>query len=392
VTTTAPAATTVLRLRPDRPQRLEALLLGAGPHLEPVLDVGGAANGDLLVVLPVPAVRLPTLLEAPGGLTAGEAVTVLVPLAEALQRLHLAGVAHGGVRAAAVILDEDGSPAWTAPVSPTLARSAGESRFRERVEEDVAAYRALAAALLAPSGARLPDSAELPGLAEALFRVAQPEPVRLVRPAQAPVVGTPARLLPAVEHAAPEPDPRRAVLDAVRAQLGTVRPRVWAGLGAVVVLLAGALTLLPGGDAAPAAVPSPTSARAVASAPSPSPVAGRSKEAGAAIAALLAARNRCLDAGSESCLRRVDAAGSPVLDADLVAARAGADAVRVDAAGLRVRAAGGTALGTTAGATVLAIRDRNEWRLRDVVAERPPGGGDLRSRASPGSRRPRAAP
>ena len=60
------AGTTLLRLRPDRTQRLEALLLGAGPHLEAVLDVGTAANGDLLIVLPAPAARLPVLLESPG--------------------------------------------------------------------------------------------------------------------------------------------------------------------------------------------------------------------------------------------------------------------------------------------------------------------------------------
>lgn len=65
------AQTIELRLRPDRTRRLEALLVGAGPHLEPVLDVGTATNGDLLVVLPAPAARLPELLEAPGGLTAG---------------------------------------------------------------------------------------------------------------------------------------------------------------------------------------------------------------------------------------------------------------------------------------------------------------------------------
>src|SRR5205085_932885 len=103
----------------------------------------------------------------------------------------------------------------------------------------------------------------------------------------------------------------------------------------VVVLLVGALTLLPSGGSAPAAVPSPT--RSGPPAASPTPVAGRSLDAGAAVGALLAARNRCLDAGSESCLRGVDAAGSPVLDADLVAVRAGTDAVRVDGTRMEVR-------------------------------------------------------
>jgi hypothetical protein len=371
-------ATTVLRLRPDRPQRLEALLLGAGPHLEAVLDVGSATNGDLLLVLPAPAARLSVLLESPGGLRAGEAVTVLVPLALALQRLHDAGVAHGGIRAAAVVLDADGSPAWTAPVSPTLLRAVGETRFRVRTAEDVAGLRALGTALLEPAGARMPDGDGLPALADALFRIAPPEPVRLVRPATSAQAGPPARLLPAVATpATPVPLRSGGPVPVLREQLGSVRPRVWIGLGAAVALLAGALTLLPSGGSAPAAVRSPTSSSSSSDRPSatPTPVAGRSMDAATAVAALLAARERCLEAGSPSCLRRVDAAGSPVLDADLRAVDAGAEAVRVDRGRLRIAAAtGGTALATAGSGTVLAIRDRNDWRLRDVVAEPPAGG------------------
>jgi hypothetical protein len=375
MTTTAEPRTTVLRLRRDRPQRLEALLTGAGPHLEPVLDVGSAANGDLLVVLPAPAVHLTVLLEAPGGLRAGEAVTVLVPLAQALQRLHDVGVAHGGVRAAAVVLDADGSPSWTAPVAPTLAKAVGEARFTERAAEDVAGFRTLGAALLGASGERLPDGEELAALAESLFHVARPEPVRLVRVAEPPAAELPARLLPAAAPEAPGPVPGRRFLADLGAQLRTVRPRVWAGLAAAVALLAGALTLLPSGAAAPAAAPSASaSPLATASAtPSPTPIADRSVDAATAVTVLLAARDRCLEDGSESCLRRVDAVDSPVLDADLRAVRAGVDAVRVDRKGLRVTATGGTALAVGGAATVLAVRDRNDWRLRDVVAEPPEG-------------------
>ena len=365
---------TVLRLRPDRPQRLEALLVAAGPHLESVRDVGTAANGDLLVVLPAPAVRLPELLAAPGGLRAGEAVTVLVPLAQALQRMHDAGVAHGGIRAAAIVLDADGSPAWTAPVAPTLLRLVGETRFRERAAEDVAAFRALGSDLLAPSGERLPDGEGPAALAGALFHVARAEPVRFVRPAVPAPSGPPARLLPAIDPQVPATEPGETVLSRVRAQLRTVRPRAWGGLAVVAALLACALALLPGGGAAPAAVPSP-SATAIRATPVPPPAAEPPADPASAVLALVAARDRCLDAGSESCLRGVDQAGSPVLDGDLAAVRAGVDAVRVDRTRLRVAAVtSGTALATAGRATVLAIRDRNDWRLRDVVAEPPVDG------------------
>jgi hypothetical protein len=68
----------------------------------------------------------------------------------------------------------------------------------------------------------------------------------------------------------------------------------------------------------------------------------------------------------------VEAVDSPVLDADLRAVQAGVEAVRIDRTRLRITAvSGATALATAGEATVLAIRDRNDWRLRDVVAEPP---------------------
>jgi hypothetical protein len=376
MTSESTSGTTVLRLRPDRTQRLEALLLGAGPHVEPVLDIGTAANGDVLLVLPAPVARLAELLAAPGSLTAGETVTVLVPLAQALRRLHEAGVAHGGIRPGAVVLDADGSPAWTAPVAPVLLRKVGPTPFAVGVADDVAAYRSLCRALLEPLGIAVPEADGLEPLAVVLFGIARAEPVRLVRAAVAAVPRTPARLLPAVQ--APAPDAPREPAPVVRAMLRHVqgvRGRVWATLGGVAVLFVAALTLLPSGGSAPAARATiPSSLHADRSRP-PTPVAGRDLAPAHAISALLAERDRCLSDGDRSCLRRVDAVDSPVLAADLRAADAGVDAIRVDRRRIRVTAvSGGTALATAGGATVLAIRDRNDWRLRDVVAEPPDAG------------------
>ena len=90
--------------------------------------------------------------------------------------------------------------------------------------------------------------------------------------------------------------------------------------------------------------------------------------------ALLAARERCLAASNEPCIRRVDAAGSPVLQADLAAVHAGTEAVRVQRTLLRVPDGdGGTALARAGRVTVLAVREQHDWRLRDVVAEPPEG-------------------
>ncbi len=378
MTSTDLLETTTLRVRPDRTEPLEALIAAAGPHLVAVLDVGSAANGDLLVVLPAPAARLPELQTAPGGLTAGEAVTVLVPLAQALHRMHEQGVAHGGIGAPAVVLDADGSPAWAAPESPTLLKRSGPLRFEDRVAADTAAFRGLCAALLDPVGIRVPDGDRPEVLARALFAVAPAEPVRLVRPVESWLVTTPARLVPALPAVpAPAASERHGRLPAVvLAMARTVRARVWLALGAVTALLVGALLVLPSGDdggpAAAAAADRPAPSRSTAVVPSPPVVAARSLDGRRAMPALLAERDRCLASGSAACLRRVDAAGSPVLQADLDAVTAGTDGVRVDRAKLTVPAGdGGTALGTSEEATVLAVREQSGWRLRDVVAAPP---------------------
>ena len=367
----------VLRLRPDAVEPLTARLLGAGPHLEPVLDVGRAPNGDLLVVGPVPAARLPDLVAVPGWPTAGEAVTVLVPLAQALARLHAAGVAHGGIGAAAVRFDADGAPWWTGPDAPVLRTRVGEEAYAAAVAADVAAFAGLLHALLGPAGARVPDRADLLGTASALFGIAEPAPVRLrPAPASAPSpTGPPSRLLPAVEPAPAAPGGVAGRLRPVIASLRPVRRRVWLAAGAVAVLLVAVPVLLPSGRPVtplPSAAALPTSR-----APTPSTAAVRATPPPvastlgpeAALQALLAARARCLAAGSERCLAGVDAAGSPVLLADLAAVRAGTDAVRADPARLRMRSTGGgTTLADVGGVTVLAVREPGGWRLRDAAA------------------------
>ncbi|WP_147392082.1 hypothetical protein [Amnibacterium setariae] len=391
--TATDVAAVELRLRPDRTDRLEALLVGAGAHLTPVLDVGTAPNGDLVVLVPAPAARLPELLAAPGGLPTGEAVTVLVPLAQSLARLHGAGVAHGGVRADAVLLDAEGSPSWSAPLAPALLRRVGPEAFAARRRDDVAAFRLLGTALLAPTGAPFPEGDDLLALAAALYALAPAVPVRLRRPVE-PVLpigaALPARLVPASPGQHPPGGPGESAALRVRRALGAVRPRAWLALGGAAVLLVVAVVLLPAGaaPAAPAAS-SPLSARPAPSGTAVRPTAtpragttraaaprsadvGREVEPAAALDRLLAARDDCLARGSEACLDAVDAPGSPVLAADLAAVRAGTAAARIERRGLRVTEGGGTALGTSGDGTALAVRLPNGWRLRDVVAE-PPG-------------------
>ncbi|WP_375389860.1 hypothetical protein [uncultured Amnibacterium sp.] len=365
----------VVRVRQDRADRLQALLAAPGPHVERLVDVGRAPNGDLLLVVPAPAARPAELVLVPGWPSAGEAVTVLAPLATALAGLHGAGVAHGAVGLAAVALDTEGSPSWTGPDAPVLRRAVGDAAFAPAVAADVAAFRELCRALL---GGSAPGGADLASLAAALFTVAEPRAVRL-HPAPATVepVAPPSRLLPALA-----PDPQRAEgvrswagrSEAVRSRVGrvvaplrTVRRRVWVAAGTVALLLAVVPALLPADRPEPAATAVARTARTAV----PVPTVAPTQRPEAALRALVAARARCLATGSERCLAGVDAAGSPVLQSDLAAVASGAEAIAVDGARLAIRStSGGLVLADAAGSTVLAVREPDGWRLRDVVAKR----------------------
>jgi hypothetical protein len=81
---------------PDMVRVHEVLTLGDG-HVAVVMDLmdGGSLRG---------------LVDARGVLTSGETVSLLVPLAQALGRLHALGLVHGDVSPDNVLLDADGRP------------------------------------------------------------------------------------------------------------------------------------------------------------------------------------------------------------------------------------------------------------------------------------------
>ncbi len=388
MTETVEPRTRVQRLRADATDPLEVLLTAAGDHLEPLLDVGTTPTGDLLLVLPLPAARLTALLETPGWPTAGEAVTVLVPLVQALQRMHDAGAAHGGATAGAVVLDADGAPAWTAPTAPLLLRRAGPARFSAAVDEDRRRFAELAGALAARAGVRL-EATGLPSaaLVEALFALADPQPVRLDPPHPVVEQGPPARLVAPVA-AAPStpsrvPPALREVLSALARRssgLRAVRTRTWVVAGCALASLVVALVALPSGSDAGDAGPSAAVVRAAASpaaraTPSltPTAVAPRSLPAERALPLLLAERARCFGLGDATCLDRVVAQGSPVRAADRTALVAGTDPVAPGPGRLKVLSTGGgTVVAAAGGVVVVATAQQDGWRLRDVVAE-PPG-------------------
>jgi hypothetical protein len=109
---------------------VEALERSAGEHVVQLLDVSVDAEQTVLVLERLTKGTLADLLERRGGLDAGEAVTVLAPVATTLERLHAAGVAHSRLSLAAICFADDGAPTLTgfggaeffAPGSPDVVR------------------------------------------------------------------------------------------------------------------------------------------------------------------------------------------------------------------------------------------------------------------------------
>ena len=92
--------------------RHEAGLLTAvhHPHLVGLRAVIELADDLVLVLDHAGAGNLERLLGERGSLAPGEVVTLLTPLAQALEELHRQGVVHGDVAPANVVLDQSGRP------------------------------------------------------------------------------------------------------------------------------------------------------------------------------------------------------------------------------------------------------------------------------------------
>jgi hypothetical protein len=120
----------------------EALAEVEHPHLVRVLQVLPTREGVAVVQEPVAvAGSLRRLLDLRGVLEPGEVVTLGLPLADALTALHRAGLTHGRLTAADVLLEASGRPVLTGAGVAGLLGSAGQP------EDDV---RELAAVLLGP--------------------------------------------------------------------------------------------------------------------------------------------------------------------------------------------------------------------------------------------------
>lgn len=316
---------------------IEALHRAAGPHVQKLLDVAAAGDGmPVLVLERLTSGGLERELRSRAQFAAGEAITILAPLAEALARLHDAGVLHGAMTARAVLFAADGAPVLSgfgraALVEPGLSRAAREAE--PGFAADLAGFASCARQLLervpGVDADRVLDGAgDLRGFADRLFSLGEPSPVRfdvsdvpvaiparLVRgdPVPPPSEGAgPAGVLPAwVGRRLPEAFV--SLGERLRTALAAVRPKVWIVAGTAAVALVFGVVLVPSNDDSGAA-PAPSASPATTRAPDASPVSG--DDPIAAAATLIDARGRCIRELSVLCLDDVDQAGSAALADD----------------------------------------------------------------------------
>lgn len=381
---------------------IEALHLAAGPHVQRLLDIAPAHDGmPVLVLERLSSGGLEGLLRSRERLAAGEAITILAPLAEALARLHDEGVLHGAVTARAVLFSADGAPVLSCfgramLVEPGLSRAARDAD--PGFAADLAGFAGLARDLLdGVPGIDAIGLLESPGslrdFAERLFALGEATPVRFGTSEQTPAV--PARLVrgepvqqpleparPSAALALPEWIERRLpevvppLLARLRAMLAPVRARVWVAAGAAAVALVSAIILVPsGGDsgAEPVLAASPSATAP----PDDSPVVG--DDPVSAVVALLEARERCIRDLSVLCLDAVDQAGSAALADDQALVRSlqdGAELVAVPAPDrdvlVLVERLGDSAIVSlgpdSEPASILLMRGEAGWRFRQYLA------------------------
>ena len=90
---------------------IEALARASSPHLLTLTDLATGPDQRPCLILPrLGTGTLARLLAMRGTIAAGESVSILVPMIEAVQELHRVGVSHGAVVAGSVLFDGRGAP------------------------------------------------------------------------------------------------------------------------------------------------------------------------------------------------------------------------------------------------------------------------------------------
>jgi len=410
-------------LRGSTPALVAAANSSPHPHLLRPVDLLVDDQGALVVVSDdVGGERLDRWARRRGTMSAGEAVTVLLPVLSAVAHLDRRGTALGGIGLEDVVLDDRGAPVLVGGrTTPPGTTPPGATPPGTATEGAQALVEAVARELSPRDGARLrgPEGVGtcLDELVERVHDLAAAVPLPTVVPSTGveeagvtwrPPPGEPPR------SGWTSVLPESALLDGVADwweavaavplvdRLRSVRPRfrVLAGLVAVSLVVGAAVVPRSGGsgvsrsDSARPVATSPADAPSGPAVSAPTPVtvvpvpdrapddpvsteeaAVRGDDAVAAAAVLLRARVACLREPSTSCLAAVDQAGSPVASADSLTlgdlASAG-DLVLPTVVESEVQRLGETVLlacrtADDEPASVLVVRTEAGWRLREVL-------------------------
>jgi serine/threonine protein kinase len=410
-----------------------ALCAVRNPHLLELLDLATTEDGLACLVLErCDTGGLAQLVSDRSGISPGEAVTILAPLVAAVAALHEAGYAHRDIRLSNVLFSSSGAPvlcgfgeAVETGAAPTPAGLAAHDVVIDDRRQLLLVVRAVLERCDEPLHLPLDDWLErhppdaddfVQRLSDAIFEIAEPQPVRLRERASRPAATVARAPAAAPVDAAPaRPAAWRSLLSGVawvaRHARG-VRRRYWSIAAGVAACLVVALFAVPQGQSPQASSPSSLvtpqpaapaagnkageqsegdevgrDSRGVREGATPPPAdeqpavkAVLGDDPVAALVELLAERERCVRDLSVLCLEALLQEGSAALEHDTALIRAvqaggeqTADATVLTSGPVLVERLGDSALldlgdvPHTQPASALVMRGEAGWRIRDYL-------------------------
>lgn len=193
---------------------LRAITAANHAHTVQLRDLSGGADGrPVLVLKRLELGSLAQLLTQRGQLAAGEAVTILAPLAAAVVAMQASGVTHGAITAGRVLFRESGAPVLT---------GFGYAAVGSTTDVDRRALAALTASVLE----RVPVAAQVRQWLSTLVSYPESFPEQLSEHVFALAAATPVRFAPDSAPADRVPQ-RTAVGTPVVEPVETPAPRWW---------------------------------------------------------------------------------------------------------------------------------------------------------------------